>query len=735
MAAHAAKARATPAAPPATSAHTEIRALLDRSVRRAVGGVSGGGRGGGGAPPSTTPTRLAADSVTFVSTFSSASPGEGSTGATRALPPAGSSGGGANSLSPLATGAPAVVAAAAAAAAAAIPTPSRLAAAMAAVRLAASPRGMRRAAFARRPGSGGAAQAPAASTSPMAPPRDLMADAEHAQHAQQTQHAPPPPRLLSTDSDEDDGDHIASYTTAASSPASAAVSAADALAGAAAADLADERGLPQADADRVRRDVRAAARAAVAGGRAPVGSAAFGLALLRAVGGAHLAAGRAAGRAARAGARADAAADALAARESDLTSAQDAVREAVASQRGARDALADVSAQNARLVAALAAERGAAGRAAACAASRAAHLEARLAALEARHAHTPAAPPHRPAPSFATAAASLSEDGAASSTSSQTMASAMPGQGEEGEQDGARGPSTTTATSSARVPSQSWARRPGSGGTPRPPARPAARPPSAAAATAAARPAAPPPPPPPPLSSSFRAAAASEAAKRAGNAAFAAGRYEEATLHYTAGLVAGASVPHTINADLAAVLHCNRAAAHHAAGRFVDAIADCCAAEALDPGYARPRQRRAEAWAALGDGGAAAADLEALAREGTPGAGARLASIKAARLPGACPYGLLGVRPDAPTATIRSSYRALALRFHPDKASGLGPGGPAAAACLFGPVAAAHALLTDAGRRASHDADRARRGRDRDLARAAGDLRARWAAAAAAGRR
>jgi len=228
------------------------------------------------------------------------------------------------------------------------------------------------------------------------------------------------------------------------------------------------------------------------------------------------------------------------------------------------------------------------------------------------------------------------------------------------------------------------------------------------------------------MSSASRAISAAEAAKRAGNAAFAAGAYEGAASHYSAGLAAAAPSP-----PLNAVLHCNRAAAHHAAGRYVDAIADCCAAEALDPGYARPRQRRAEAWAALGDGGAAAADLEALAREGTPGATARLASVRAARLPGACPYGLLGVRPGAPTAAVRAAYRALALRFHPDKSGGQ-PGGPAAAAALFGPVAAAHALLTDPARRDAHDADRARRGRGRDLATAAADLRARWAAAAAA---
>ena len=51
---------------------------------------------------------------------------------------------------------------------------------------------------------------------------------------------------------------------------------------------------------------------------------------------------------------------------------------------------------------------------------------------------------------------------------------------------------------------------------------------------------------------------------------------------------------------LAAVLHCNRAAAHHACGRYLDALADCACAAALDPGYPRVHHRRADAHLALG---------------------------------------------------------------------------------------------------------------------------------------
>lgn len=96
---------------------------------------------------------------------------------------------------------------------------------------------------------------------------------------------------------------------------------------------------------------------------------------------------------------------------------------------------------------------------------------------------------------------------------------------------------------------------------------------------------------------------AAEAAKQAGNAAFQAQRFDEAAAHYSAGLGSGAAGDEP---TLAAVLHCNRAAAHHACGRYLDALADCYRAEALDASYARVYHRRADAFWALGAYDAAA---------------------------------------------------------------------------------------------------------------------------------
>ncbi len=108
-----------------------------------------------------------------------------------------------------------------------------------------------------------------------------------------------------------------------------------------------------------------------------------------------------------------------------------------------------------------------------------------------------------------------------------------------------------------------------------------------------------------------------ESAKSAGNAAFQAQQYEEALQQYSRGLEtlvscsrigssAGCSSSESIDAALAAVLHCNRAAVHQACGRYLHALADCFRAEALEPSYSRIYHRRADAYWAIGAWDAAA---------------------------------------------------------------------------------------------------------------------------------
>lgn len=83
---------------------------------------------------------------------------------------------------------------------------------------------------------------------------------------------------------------------------------------------------------------------------------------------------------------------------------------------------------------------------------------------------------------------------------------------------------------------------------------------------------------------------------QAGNTAFQQQRHQQAADEYSRAI--GVKVE---DDAFNAVLYCNRAAAYHAVGKYVDAIADCFTAAALDASYVRVLQRRADAYIAIGD--------------------------------------------------------------------------------------------------------------------------------------
>lgn len=70
-----------------------------------------------------------------------------------------------------------------------------------------------------------------------------------------------------------------------------------------------------------------------------------------------------------------------------------------------------------------------------------------------------------------------------------------------------------------------------------------------------------------------------------GNRHFQAQEYQQAAAAYSQALALGVD-----DTSLTAVLLCNRAASQHAAGQYLDAIADCCLAHQLDPKYPRALQ-------------------------------------------------------------------------------------------------------------------------------------------------
>ena len=195
--------------------------------------------------------------------------------------------------------------------------------------------------------------------------------------------------------------------------------------------------------------------------------------------------------------------------------------------------------------------------------------------------------------------------------------------------------------------------------------------------------------------------------KSRGNSLFHSKKYQEAHDEYSLGIAAsrpaadGAGGP---DPRLRAMLHSNRAAASQHLGRYCDAIVDCCIALEADAGYTRALQRRAEAFIAMQHYDGAYADLSKLAQLGDAEALASLLEAKrrARRAPELDHYAVLNLPANATNGQIKSSYRQLALRLHPDKAKT--DGEREAAECLFRHVAEAHRVLASPGKRRRFDA-------------------------------
>ena len=190
-----------------------------------------------------------------------------------------------------------------------------------------------------------------------------------------------------------------------------------------------------------------------------------------------------------------------------------------------------------------------------------------------------------------------------------------------------------------------------------------------------------------------------EKLKVLGNQQFHAKTFDAALQSYTDAL----AVDFTDEA-FRAVLHANKAAALQAMGKFCDAVLECCISRTFDDTYIRALQRRADAYLSMGDWPMAMKDLEELAPHMGEDCAAKLREARRKVKNGATScehYAVLGVSSRAQRSEIIKAYKNLALKFHPDKAPSdeVRP----ASEALFKRVAEAYAVLKDDAQRASYD--------------------------------
>eukprot|EP01012_Entosiphon_sulcatum_P041427 TRINITY_DN55273_c0_g1_i1.p1 TRINITY_DN55273_c0_g1~~TRINITY_DN55273_c0_g1_i1.p1 ORF type:complete len:487 (+),score=71.70 TRINITY_DN55273_c0_g1_i1:36-1496(+) len=153
-------------------------------------------------------------------------------------------------------------------------------------------------------------------------------------------------------------------------------------------------------------------------------------------------------------------------------------------------------------------------------------------------------------------------------------------------------------------------------------------------------------------------------AKDSGNEHYRRRDWRAANTAYTEAL------EHTADAELLAVIHANRAAAHKEMGQLKEAIVDCCVALHYKPLYAKAMQRRAQCLRALGDFEDAMEDIRGLASlPGAPNLSSELRELRLAQESQKDPHGILGVARSAGTADAKQAYHRLLLQWHPDKCS------------------------------------------------------------------
>jgi DnaJ family protein C protein 7 len=185
--------------------------------------------------------------------------------------------------------------------------------------------------------------------------------------------------------------------------------------------------------------------------------------------------------------------------------------------------------------------------------------------------------------------------------------------------------------------------------------------------------------------------------KQEGNAAFKAGRFQEAIDTYSQALAVDPSNKNTNSKILQ-----NRALCHSRQKSWKQAIADCEKALELDPSYTKARKTRAKALGENGNWEEAVRDLKAIQEENPaePGIAKEIrdAEMELKKSKRKDYYKILGLTKDATETEIKKAYRKLAIVHHPDKNPD-----DADAADRFKEIQEAHETLSDAQKRERYD--------------------------------
>ncbi|KAJ9453108.1 DnaJ-like protein subfamily C member 7-like protein [Diplonema papillatum] len=196
-----------------------------------------------------------------------------------------------------------------------------------------------------------------------------------------------------------------------------------------------------------------------------------------------------------------------------------------------------------------------------------------------------------------------------------------------------------------------------------------------------------------------------EEKKEKGNERFRAKEWHRSCQLYSEGLELA-----TDTAEVAKVLHTNRAAARKEMKQFKLAVDDCTAALKLDPKFARAYTRRGRCHQELNDFDQAIADFKAAQRCGntTQDLVDMLRDAERRRDAKVDFYSLLGVshhfdnKCEKTQKELKGKYRELCLRWHPDKVRGTDDDRKEAEKKIK-QVNEAYATLTDAVKRKDYD--------------------------------